>query len=48
MLLRAQVTRQGLERDETLMRNRLKMLQLEEEKMLKKIEKTRVQAELIN
>ena len=34
-----------MERDETTLANRIKLLHIEEQKMLKKIEKTRLQAE---
>ncbi|TNV72711.1 hypothetical protein FGO68_gene6804 [Halteria grandinella] len=47
VLLKAQLARHSLERDEQVLSNRIKMLQQEEERMLKKIEETRVQAERI-
>jgi len=44
-LLRVQQTRQVMEKDERMLENRIKMLQHEEQKLLRKIEMTRKQAE---
>ena len=46
-LYKVQQTRQIMEKDEKLLENRLKMLQSEEDKLLKKIELTRKQADKI-
>ena len=46
-LLKVQQARQVMEKDERMLENRIKMLQHEEQKLLRKIELTRKQAEKI-
>lgn len=46
-LLKVKQTRQIMEKDEKLLENRIKMLQNEETKLMKKIEMTRKQADKI-
>lgn len=46
-MLKVKQTRQVMEKDEKLLENRIKMLHNEEQKLLKKIDQTRKQADKI-